>query len=356
MQRILVIETRQIIVKMLNSFLNKKYSIYSFDAKQEVIQTIEEKMPALILLDLELSNLDGFEILKKIKSHSNSKISNIPVILISILSTEEIQIKGLQMGACDLIFEPVNPLILDIKIAMQFKSFDHQQKLQMSIEEKNEELKNNFEILMTAISILINEYNYITGRHVRRVQKYVKCILNNMETTLSDQVIGYISTAALLHDVGKIIVPENTLLKNEVLTEIEFDQMKTHTVHGANVLRKIKKLFKEQPMEYLKYAIEIAETHHEKFSGEGGYPYNLKGEEIPLSGRVVAIADVYDALRQERPYKTAFSHKEAYDIIVYGDDRIRPEHFDPKVLGAFKKCANEFEKIFDEDMLSKGCL
>lgn len=178
----------------------------------------------------------------------------------------------------------------------------------------------------------VNDDN--TGKHIKRVNYYSKLIAEQLG--LQCDYVKKIFISAQMHDVGKIYVDKNILQKPGKLTDEEFEEIKLHTVYGEKIIGN---------SEYLEFSAEIARNHHEKYDGSG-YPNHKKNEEIPLSARIVAIGDIYDALRSERPYKKGFSHEEAYKIITEGDGRVMPKHFDPDVLEAFKKVDKGFDRIF----------
>jgi HD-GYP domain-containing protein (c-di-GMP phosphodiesterase class II) len=198
-----------------------------------------------------------------------------------------------------------------------------------------EELKNSYIYLAEKFAEISEIYDYETGSHVQRVGKYSEIIAK--ELGMSDSFVEQIGIYAMIHDIGKLKVPREILMKNGPLTFEEFEEMKKHTIYGEMILG-------DAP--FLEMARHIARYHHEKYDGSG-YPDGLKGNKIPIEARIVAICDVYDALRSQRRYKAAFSHREAFEIITKGDGRTLPGHFDPDVLMAFEKHQLEFAKIYE---------
>lgn len=196
------------------------------------------------------------------------------------------------------------------------------------------ELEEAFEYTTDALARAAETNDDQTGKHIKRVNFFAKRIAE--ELGMNKEFVDKLYTSAQMHDVGKIYVEKNILLKPGKLTESEFEEIKKHTIYGAKIIG---------DSEYLKMSAEVAKYHHEKYDGTG-YPEGKKGEDIPLSARIVFIADIYDALRSERSYKPAFSHEKAYEIITLGDGRVNPEHFDPKVLEAFKRVHEDFRNIY----------
>ncbi len=197
------------------------------------------------------------------------------------------------------------------------------------------ELQDSFIYTMNALARAAEGKDDVTGHHIKRVNVFSRLVAE--EIGVDEQFIKEIEVAAQMHDVGKIFVPEAILNKKGKLTDEEFTIMKEHTIQGAVIIGESKNLT---------MAAEIARHHHEKYDGSG-YPDHLVGEAIPLSARIVALADIYDALRSPRSYKPGFTHKETYDIIVHGDGRVEPYHFDPNVLEAFIKRHEEFDMIYN---------
>lgn len=197
------------------------------------------------------------------------------------------------------------------------------------------DVEEAFVYTMDALARAAEGKDDVTGHHIKRVNSFSRLIAEALD--LEEQFINDIEIAAQMHDVGKINIPESILNKPGRLTDEEFDIIKNHTVYGEDIIGKNKHLI---------LASKIARSHHEKYDGSG-YPDGLKGEDIPLEARIVSIADIYDALRSPRSYKPGFTHEESYDIIVNGDGRVEPSHFDPKVLSAFIQVHEDFRQVYD---------
>lgn len=205
-----------------------------------------------------------------------------------------------------------------------------------TIRHQVKDLENAFEYTTNALARATDANDDLTGKHIKRVNSFAKKIAQ--ELGLTENFTEEIYNAAQMHDVGKIYVDKAILSKPGKLTYEEFEEMKKHTIYGEKIIGDSK---------YLKMSAEIARSHHERYDGSG-YPDGKVGEDIPLSARIVCLADIYDALRSARPYKRAFSHEEAYKIIVEGDGRVMPYHIDPRVLEVFKKTQKEFDRIYCE--------
>ncbi|NUU99045.1 phosphohydrolase [Marinitoga sp. 1154] len=208
--------------------------------------------------------------------------------------------------------------------------------LYMQLEKAYNDLEESYRKFSSHLSSIAEEYDEITGNHIERVAKYSRLIAEKMG--FDSKFVDDIESYAPLHDIGKLMIKHEILNKPGGLTRDEYEEMKKHTIFADKIFGKD---------ERFKMAKNIAMYHHENYNGTG-YPFGLKGEEIPIEARIVALADVYDALRSERPYKDEYTHKETYNIITNGDFKTKPDIFDPKILNIFKKYHKEFDKIYTE--------
>jgi len=228
---------------------------------------------------------------------------------------------------------------------------EHNQNLEKKVDERTKELKLTQDVTVNSLAYLAEMRDNETGNHILRTKRYVEALAGHLRDhprfreALTTRNIELISKSAPLHDIGKVGISDAILLKPGRYTDEEFEIMKKHTVYGRNAIIKSEKI--NGVNSFLKFAEEIAYCHHEKFDGSG-YPRGISGEDIPLSARLMTIADIYDALISKRVYKKAFSHEEAVKIITEGDGRTSPEHFDPDILKAFTDIQDQFHKIYLE--------
>jgi len=339
--------------------LSSVYNVFTLDSGAYMLEMLENLHPDLILLDVNMPEMDGHEAIERLKT--NEKTANIPVIFLTALTDEAMELKGLTLGAIDYITKPFSaPLLLKrlevhLLVEAQKRELVTQKRellflnnnLEQLVDEKTEtvvELKN---AILSTMAELVEYRDEITGGHIVRTQRYMKVLLDAMrnqgvysaEVNKLDEEL--VLQSCQLHDVGKIAVSDSILNKAGKLTPEEFEAIKNHTLFGGKVIEQLKE--KTMDSDFLEYARIFAISHHEKWDGSG-YPHKLAGENIPLLGRMMAIGDVYDALVEPRPYKGAFSHEKAMDIILEG----RGGHFDPVLTDIFQKIHHEFERIAAE--------
>lgn len=350
---ILVVDDNETNIDFLVDILGDIYEVMvALDGPTALEQAIANP-PDLILLDIMMPDMDGFEVLRNLKAEST--LSDLPVIFVTALSEQGYEKQGLELRAVDYITKPFNPSIvkarvrnhLELKQAKEILK-DENRLLEYRIQERTRELQRSQEATIESLASLAETRDLETGNHIRRTQHYVKILAEYLRdkprfsSILDQQYVQILFKSTPLHDVGKVGVPDYILLKPDKLTKEEFEEMKKHTLYGRDALLAAEKISKSSY--YLRMAADIACSHHERWDGTG-YPHGLKGEEIPLSARFMAIADVYDALTSKRVYKSAFSHEQAFQIISKGDGRVMPYHFDPDILEAFIAMSDKFEEI-----------
>jgi len=334
---------------VVKNTLAAHYSVFTMSSGARLLNMLEKNIPDLILLDVEMPEMSGYEVIRIIKN--NKKTEHIPIIFLTAKNDTESELTGLSLGAIDYITKPFSPPLLRKRIevhllveAQKRELIHYNNNLLDMVETKTRAVVELQSAVLETIAELVESRDDITGGHIERTQRYLRVLLDASikhgayKEEISSWNIGLVLQSAQLHDVGKIVVSDTILQKPGKLTEKEFAKVKEHAEFGVKVIEKIKKSTTEHA--FLEYASILAATHHEKWDGSG-YPLGLQGEDIPLLGRLMAIADVYDALVSERPYKEAFTHREAVRIILAG----RGTQFDPVLVDLFLSVSNEFYAI-----------
>ena len=314
-------------------------------------------LPDLILLDIMMPEIDGYEVCRQLKEKEDTR--HIPVIFITAMTGDEDEARGLEIGAVDYITKPINPHLVRVRVRNHLELVRYRNQLEHLVKEKTRELTLTQAVLIESLATLAEYRDPETGGHIKRTQNYVKALAMQLRKNdsyrmeLDDEAVDMLYLSAPLHDMGKVGVRDSILLKQGRLTDEEFEEMKKHTVYGRDALKITEQKLMDKT--FLRYARQIAYTHQEKWDGSG-YPQGLKGDRIPLSGRLMALADVYDALISKRVYKPPMPHEEAVRLIVEG----RGKHFDPAVVDAFLVIENTFRNIaltyadFDEEREALG--
>jgi len=349
---IMIVDDTELNIVILVEALQDNYDLIVALNGLEAIELLEEQIPDLILLDIIMPEMDGYDVLKTIKK--NPDLEHIPVILLSAITDSDSKTKGFSLGAVDYVTKPFEIVEVKARVGTQLKFeearlvLENQNLfLEEKVKERTELLERTNSAAIYCLAALAETRDPETGEHIKRTQKYIRELALNLQDKdeyrdlLTDEYIELLYKSAPLHDIGKVGVKDSILLKPGRLTEEEFEEMKKHTIYGGESLMVgIKELGEDS---FLTLAKEIALTHHEKWDGTG-YPRGLSKAEIPISGRLMALSDVYDALISKRVYKSAFTHDEAKKIILEG----RGTHFDPDIVDAFIIREAEFIKIMRE--------
>jgi len=354
--KIILVDDDRANLAMGRNLLKIYYEVYPAPSAAKLFEILENVVPDLILLDIEMPEITGYEAIKKLKS--DNRFVDIPVIFLTSKTDEGSELEGFNLGAMDYIPKPFSgPLLVKrienqllilrqkkVLLANQAALKDYADNLEVKVHEKTSEVLNLQNTVLTTVADLVEFRDGCTGGHTLRTKLYLEAMIKELirKNIYLEEVSKWntdiILSSVQLHDVGKIAITDIILNKPGKLTFDEFEIMKTHVAIGVDAIRRIIGHTKEH--DFLRYALLIAGTHHEKWDGTG-YPMKLKGSDIPLEGRLMAIVDVYDALISERPYKKAFTHEEANEIIEEGSGT----HFDPVLVDVYHGVADEFSRI-----------
>lgn len=318
--RILCVDDEDFNLDLLEALLRPHgYETMTALNGREALAVLAAKPVDLVLLDINMPVMNGHELCKKIKS--DPQLSHIPVIMITSLDSKENKMKGMEAGAEEFLSKPFDQAEMLLRVGNILRSAEYE---------------NAFEYLILALARAAEANDIDTGNHIMRVGEYAGLMAR--ELNQSEKFTELIRSQATLHDVGKVHIPSHILKKAGRLTPEEMEEMKKHTTFGAMIIG-------DHP--HLEFGKRIALCHHERWDGTG-YPKGLKGTEIPLEARITAICDCYDALRNSRVYKPNYDHDGAVGIITKGDDRMKPEHFDPEVMAAFIKLTPKFDELYQK--------
>ena len=328
--------------------LAERYRVSTAPSAQKMLSLLEANLPALILLDIDMPEMSGYEAIGILKSQPRTK--DIPVIFLTAKTESDDEIMGLSLGAIDYITKPFQPALLLKRIEVHLLVEDQRKELQYfndnlqkMVGEKTQGILDLQDAMLKMMAELVEGRDDITGGHIERTKLGIKTMLEEIEKAglYREETKGWDASLLLqscqLHDVGKISISDIILKKPGKLTAEEFADMKRHAGFGIEIIEKVEALVKES--DFLKYAKIFAASHHERWDGSG-YPDGLRGSAIPLLGRIMAIADVYDALTSVRPYKKPYTHEEAVKIISAGSGA----QFDPVLVDVFTRTAEKFKE------------
>ncbi len=348
--RVLIVDDNETNLKVLKLMLEKEgLEIRTTYSPESVIDRIDAFIPDIVLLDVNMPKKNGYELCNDFKC--SEKLKDIPIIFISALSEGEDIAKGFKTGAVDYITKPFKSEEVRARVATHLKIKILQEELknqnaelEKRVQEQVEQITKTQTETIFSLAKLAQSRDDDTGKHLERVQNYCALLATELwrnsiyQDKISETFINDIQQASPLHDIGKVGILDTILLKPGKLTDEEFAIMKTHTIIGYETLKEVNQKFGNNA--FIEMGMVIARSHHERFGG-GGYPDNKQGHEIPLASRIMAIADVYDALRSKREYKEAFSQEKAVAIILEG----RGTQFDPVIVDAFERITDKFNEI-----------
>ncbi|MBD5534103.1 MAG: response regulator [Lachnospiraceae bacterium] len=358
-RKILIVDDSDINRGILTEILEDEHPVMVAVDGREALDLLEEFHDdiAVVLLDLMMPEMDGFAVLEVMKKRG--WMEKIPVLVITGEDSVEIERKSFEYGASDFVRKPFDNILVKRRVNNITDLYMYKDRLEHKVEEQTKTLQEQNELLkvqadrlkennariLDALGTIVESRNLESGEHIKRVKDFTRILAEELmkdypEYELTPDKVEVIVSASSMHDIGKIAIPDNILLKPARLTQEEFECMKTHTTRGCDILKSIKGAWDDK---YGEACYEICRYHHERYDGRG-YPDGLVGEEIPISAQIVSVADVYDALVSERVYKSAYSKDEAFHMIMRGECGT----FSPKLLNCFKNARKQMEDMVTE--------
>ena len=347
---VLVVDDTPANLTLLANLLNRSYRVLLANSGARALEIALRSPPDVVVLDVMMPEMDGYEVCRLLKA--DARTCDAPVLFLTALSQPADESRGFEAGGADFVQKPFHPQTVLARVAtqVQVKAWrdalkDRNAWLQNELADRVQEVERLRDTTLFVMISLAEFRDQETGNHVRRTQEYVRVLANWLASEapqpieMSEHAIDQLARSAPLHDIGKVAIPDAILLKPGPLTPDEWTVMRTHPMHGWELLRRAAQRIGEQGL-FLTYAMEIARHHHEKWDGSG-YPDGLTGEDIPLSARLMAAADVYDALISRRPYKEPMSHEDALDWISSQSG----SHFDPAVVEALHATKDRLRQI-----------
>ena len=342
LKHVLVIDDDANNLKFVEGILKPYYNVTLLISGAQILKFLLENKPDLILLDINMPDINIYETLAKIRE--NPELANIPVIFLTDLSDSKSKLIDIELGVVDVIVQPFIHQVILNRVKMHLEFNEYKNDLENKVREKTEMIEHLQDVMMLSMAELVECRDENTGGHVKRTAEYVKILTEEIvEAGLYSDIstpeyVRDIIRSAPIHDIGKIGINDATLLKAGSLDNEEFEYMKNHAELGGQTIQKM--INEVNGESFLNIAKDMAHYHHERWDGSG-YPSGLKGEEIPISARIMAVADVYDALTTKRPYKKAFEHEVAFKIIMDGKGKI----FDPNIIDVFEKIHYKFQLV-----------
>ena len=340
---IFVVDDNDTNLTVAKEVLKENYRVMTLPSAAKMFSLIEKIIPDLILLDIEMPEMDGFEALRLLKG--NDAQADIPVIFLTSMTDAEIEVRGFQLGVVDFITKPFSAPVLINRIKTHLDIDELIRERTTNLQQRSEQLQRLQNSIVFVLADMVENRDEGTGGHVERTAAYIKILIDSMlerginAEELAEMDVDLLASSARLHDVGKIAISDTILNKPGKLTDEEFAKMKTHTTEGLRIIDQIVSRTGEDEI-FLSNAKMFAGYHHERWDGNG-YPYGINGAEIPLQGRIMAFVDVYDALISERPYKKPFTHEEAMNIIVEGSGK----QFDPVITNVMLEVQDKLREV-----------
>lgn len=341
MKKILIVDDDIVNLIMAKRLLGKEYEPITMDSGAKALEYLKENQVDLILLDIQMPQMDGFQVMEQLKQ--NGKTVNTPVIFLTADHREETESRCFEMGAVDYICKPFVPVIMQHRVRRSIELEDYRLHLERRLFEQLQKVTQLQDNMIITLANMIESRDGTTGEHVKRTSEFTyflieKLLENDMYTEeLNTEMVDLICKAAPMHDIGKITVDDVILRKTSRLTPEEYEEMKKHSVAGSEIIRKNMNNLAES--DFVDVAYNLARYHHERWDGEG-YPDKLAGTQIPLCARILAIADVYDALTARRSYKEPMTTEEALAIMESNEGQ-----FEPQLLKIFVEAKEELREL-----------
>jgi putative two-component system response regulator len=335
---IFVVDDNETNLTVAEEALSKHYRVISLPSAAKMFRAFDKFRPDLILLDVEMPNMNGFEAMEILKA--NALYMEIPVIFLTRLSDAASEAHGIELGAVDFVMKPFSEPVLLNRIKNHLNIDELIRERTSQLFKRTEQLVRLQNGIVYTLADVVENRDETTGGHIERTSVYVRILINAMKDRylyvedMHDWDMDLVVSSARLHDLGKIAIPDSILNKPGRLTPEEFATIQTHCEAGEKIIDQM--IARTGNAKFLHNAKLFAAYHHEKWNGSG-YPCGLKGKDIPLQGRIMAFVDVYDALTSERPYKKAFTHEEAVEIIMKDSG----QHFDPFIADVFNSVKDE---------------
>jgi putative two-component system response regulator len=340
---ILVVDDDATNLRMLQEILKPFYKVYAAPSGERALGFLENRTPDLIILDVEMPVMSGYELIKTLKE--DPRFVSIPVIFLTAQEGSDKEEEAFRLGAVDYILKPITTGVVRARVNLHVELEDYRKQLEKMVEQKTEQLLRVQDSILDILANVTSWRDSGIGGHIDRTMAYTSLVVKGLaekgdpEYSFDPPYGDYVIKASKLHDIGKVAVPDNILLKPGKLTPEEFAEIKKHTTYGARIIDDAIRNLGEYS-QFLHVVREIVITHHEWWNGSG-YPNALSGIEIPATGRVMAVSDIYDTLTSERPYKDALSHKEAMTV-MWGETG---RHFDPRLMELLKDTFPLFEEV-----------
>ena len=342
MKTIFVVDDSDTNLSMAEAVLEDQYRVMTMPSAAKMFTLLDKVIPDLILLDIEMPEMDGFDTISRLKSDNNW--SEIPVMFLTGRNDADVEARGLEMGAVDFVTKPFSAPVLINRIKTHLN-------IDEIIRERTQQLHKLQNSIVAVLADMVENRDKGTGGHIERTSVYIKILIEEMKQrgVYADEIgvwdVDKIISSARMHDLGKISITDVIVNKPGKLTEEEYDVMKSHAMEGERIIDEI--ISRTGEGDFLRNAKLFAGTHHERWDGKG-YPRGLKEKEIPLQGRIMAIVDVYDALVSERPYKKAFTNDEAVEIIMQNSGT----HFDPAITKLFYEVKDHIKSALTLELSS----